>query len=105
MLFVYIIHITGSRLNQDTESKAVYFMLLKVVPSSDRISWGSDSWTSEEALGALLAFEHVIAKVLSDKVDDGYFSMDDAKELSEKLLFRNASGIYGIDPNITYISR
>ena len=78
---------------------------IEVVPSSDRISWGSDCWTSEEALGALLAFEHVIAKVLSDKVDDGYFSMDDAKELSEKLLFRNASGIYGMDPNITYISR
>ena len=60
-----------------------------MVPSIERIAWGSDTWTSEEALGALLAFQYVVASVLADKVDEGYFTIDDALIIAEKFLYKN----------------
>jgi predicted TIM-barrel fold metal-dependent hydrolase len=70
---------------------------LEVVPSSRRIAWGSDTWTSEEALGALLAFQHVLARVLAEKIEDGYLDMEDAEDVSRKIMHRNAEGIYGLE--------
>jgi len=67
---------------------------IEVVPSSDRIAWGSDSWTSEEALGALIAWKHVLATVLAEKVEEDYFSLDEAEKVAEKLMYRNALKIY-----------
>jgi hypothetical protein len=69
---------------------------MEVMPSADRIAWGSDSWTSEEALGALLAFEHVLARVLAEKVQNGYLHLEDAENFAEKLLYRNAQHIYKV---------
>jgi hypothetical protein len=68
---------------------------IEVARSSDRIAWGSDTWTSEEAIGALLAWQHVVATVLSQKVEAGYFDMAEAEALAQKLMFRNAARIYG----------
>jgi len=70
---------------------------IEVSPSNNQIAWGSDSWTSEEALGALLAYEHVVATVLSQKIDEGYFNINDAKMIGEKLLYKNASQIYNLN--------
>jgi predicted TIM-barrel fold metal-dependent hydrolase len=69
---------------------------IEVVPSIDRIAWGSDCWTSEEALGALLAFQHVVATVLSQKCRDEYIGDGDVRLIAEKLLYRNAEEIYGL---------
>jgi Amidohydrolase len=68
---------------------------IEVARSSDRIAWGSDTWTSEEAIGALLAWQHVVATVLSQKVDDGYFDRAEAEALAHKLMYRNAARLYG----------
>jgi len=69
---------------------------IEVAHSSDRIAWGSDTWTSEEAVGALLAWQHVIATVLSQKVESGYFDMSEAEALSHKLMYSNAARLYGL---------
>jgi hypothetical protein len=68
---------------------------IEVARSSDRIAWGSDTWTSEEAIGALLAWQHVAATVLSQKVEAGYFDLAEAEALAHKLMYRNAARIYG----------
>ncbi|MEN8192121.1 MAG: amidohydrolase family protein [Bacteroidota bacterium] len=60
----------------------------------DKVAWGGDSFTVEESYGALLAMRHVLAKVLSEKVEDGYLSMDEAKEIVKKVLYSNAKGLY-----------
>ena len=70
---------------------------IEVSQSSDRIAWGSDTWTSEEAVGALLAWEHVVATVLAQKVDDGYLDMEEAETLAHKLMYRNAAKLYGFE--------
>lgn len=64
------------------------------VGTSDRMYWGCDTWTSEESLGALLAARHVLATVLAAKVQDGYFSMDDAKKVAFRILYQNARELY-----------
>lgn len=69
---------------------------IETADSSAKIAWGGDSWTSEEHVGASLAWKYVVARTLGEKVDDGYFDMEDALRLAERLLHRNARGIYGL---------
>jgi hypothetical protein len=76
---------------------AALHQYLEVARSSDLIAWGSDTWTSEDAVGALLAWQYVVATVLAQKVDDGYFDMTEAEVLAHKLMYRNAAQIYGFD--------
>jgi len=71
--------------------------LLEVTPSNERIGWGGDARTGEEAFGALLAWRHVAARVLSEKVDDGYFDLSEAEALAPKLMYGNVAKLYGLD--------
>lgn len=64
--------------------------------TADKVCWGCDTWTSEESYGALLAIRHVIATVLASKVEEGYFSLEDAFEMADNLLWRNAKRLYGV---------
>ena len=70
---------------------------LEVAQTSDRIAWGGDNWTSEESYGATLAYKHVVARMLTQKVHHGYFDMDEARILAERLFFRNARDIYTLN--------
>jgi hypothetical protein len=88
MVWVPIISTTGAIL--------ALHEFIEVAPSSDLIAWGSDTWTSEEAIGALLAWRHVAARVLAEKVDDGYWDMAEAEAMAHKLMYRNAKMIYRI---------
>ena len=70
---------------------------IEIAQSIDRISWGSDTWTSEEAYGALLAYEHVVASVLAEKVTAGYINFRDAETIAEKLMYKNALETYKLN--------
>lgn len=67
---------------------------IDVARSSSRITWGGDNWTSEESYGASLAFRHVLAKVLEEKVDSGAFGWREAIRLAEKIASENNRRIY-----------
>ncbi len=60
----------------------------------DKICWGCDTWTVEESYGSLLAFRFSLCKVLSEKIADGYLSVNNAKDIINKILFDNAQNIY-----------
>ena len=77
-----------------TAAIAALHQYIEVARSNDRIAWGSDTWTSEDAVGALLAWEHVVATVLSQKVDDEYLDMDGAEQLAHGLMYANAARLY-----------
>ena len=62
--------------------------------NSQSICWGDDTWTSEENYGALMAAQHVIATVLSNKIENGYLLSSDAYELASNILCDNAKRIY-----------
>jgi predicted TIM-barrel fold metal-dependent hydrolase len=80
-----------------TAAIAALHEFIEVARSSDRIAWGSDTWTSEEAVGALLGWQHVVATVLSEKVEAGYLELEEAEVLAHKLMYRNAAHLYGFD--------
>jgi len=70
--------------------------LLDVARSNERICWGGDARTAEEAFGALLAWRHVVAQVLAEKVDAGYLARPQAERLAHKLLYANVEKLYGL---------
>lgn len=73
-------------------------MLHKLIEVSpiNRISWGCDTWTSEESFGARISFNKVLSKVLTEKVQSGYFGLEDAHIIAKKILNTNAKDLYKI---------
>ncbi len=78
-------------------TRAIAFLgeCLDVAQGADRILWGDDTWTGEEAYGARLAWEHTIATVLATRVADGLCSRRAAEHLAERLLYMNAEALFG----------
>ena len=64
------------------------------VTDAYRLTWGCDTWNSEESYGALLAMRHVLATVLSEKVEMGEYTFDYACRVAENILYNNAKKIY-----------
>jgi len=60
----------------------------------ERIFWGCDTWTAEESFGALLAFRHVLASTLAEKVLDGYLTREDAFQITDDIFFNNPQRFY-----------
>jgi predicted TIM-barrel fold metal-dependent hydrolase len=62
--------------------------------TAGRLFWGCDTWTPEESFGSLLAFCHVLASALAEKIAEGYFSREDAFLMIEQILFDNPNDFY-----------
>ncbi len=76
-------------------AKRLFHEILEV-GNADRIVWGCDTWTSEESYGSLLAFRSVLSETLSEKVESGYFDIEEARRIAENIMFRNAMDLYGL---------
>ena len=68
---------------------------IEVAQTSNLIGWGGDTWTSEEAVGAVLAWKFVVSRALSDMVSYGYMDLKKAENLANKLMYKNNAAIYG----------
>ena len=68
---------------------------LDVACSVNNITWGDDCWCTEEAVGALLAWRHIVATVIVERLSGGLLHPGEVDNLAEKLLFRNGRRIYG----------
>jgi hypothetical protein len=66
------------------------------VGTSDKICWGCDTWTSEESYGALLALRFILAKVLKEKIEDGYLCLSDARYIVDNIMYNNAARLYSL---------
>jgi predicted TIM-barrel fold metal-dependent hydrolase len=64
------------------------------VGNMDKVMWGCDTWTSIESYGAVLAIRKVLSKVFSSYVDEGYLSLDLAKEHITHILSQNARKLF-----------
>ena len=64
------------------------------VGTTDRITWGCDTWTSEESFGAMLAAKQVVAKVFAEYTDNSYLSQVDAQEFIRQIFYENAEKLY-----------
>lgn len=79
-----------------TSSAEQFLPQLLDIAGNGRICWGCDTWTAQESYGALLAIRHVLAKVFSQKVEEGFYSMPYALELAKNILYGNAKELYRI---------
>lgn len=64
------------------------------IGAASKISWGCDTWLAEDSLGALLAVKHVIAKVLSQRIEDNIYTKDLAFKICDSILRNNAKMLY-----------
>jgi hypothetical protein len=69
---------------------------LQVVPQVDRISWGGDCFTAEEAYGSLLAARDAVARALADLVADEFLDIDTAIGAAESILTTGGATTYGV---------
>ena len=76
-----------------TASNRVLHQLIEMT-QIDKICWGCDTWTVEESYGSLLAFRFSLCRVLTEKIEDGYLSVSNAKDIIDKILFDNAGKLY-----------
>lgn len=74
---------------------AALHTFLDIIPDAGHIAWGGDAWTSEESLGAIMAFRHVVAQVLSEKHATSLFRARDVECIARKLMYENAANLYG----------
>lgn len=89
-----ILDINWLPLISTTAAKQALHSYIETLRDNRRITWGTDTWTSEEAIGATLAVKHVLTEVLSEKVENGYFSINEAEKLAHKIMYENALRIY-----------
>lgn len=74
---------------------AEYFLRQSLdITDSHRLAWGCDTWTAQESYGALLALQHILAKVLSERVSEGIYSLSYAIELACRILWDNPKELY-----------
>ncbi len=66
------------------------------VGRSDQLTWGCDTWTAEESMGARLAAFHTISTVAEKKVGQGYFSKSEARYLIDSVFYDNAKALYDL---------
>jgi len=78
-----------------TAAESVIHRLIEV-GTAEKICWGCDTWTSEESYGARIALNDLLAKVLSRKIENGYFNMTDAECIVENILYNNPKSLYKI---------
>jgi predicted TIM-barrel fold metal-dependent hydrolase len=70
--------------------------MLEFLPAHKIIGFGSDNAVVEDALGESIVCRRMISRVLTGKIEDGYFSEEEAIVLAEKVLFQNAIDCFNL---------
>ena len=68
--------------------------LIETVPGNKIMAFGGDSMTVEMAYGHAVMTRQVVARVLSEKVNEGYLSQDEAVMLAQRMLRDNPASLY-----------
>ena len=84
-----------SKINLFVISDALITIVITGMSSPNRLeNVAAIRWTVEESYGSLLAFRFSLCSVLREKIEDGYLSVNNAKDIIDKILFDNAGKIY-----------
>ncbi len=70
---------------------------LEVMPACKIFAFGGDYIFVEGVLAHAKWARYNVARVLADKVDDDYFTLDEAKRIADMVLRENAQEFYGLD--------
>ena len=67
---------------------------LEIVPSNKIFAWGGDQMLIEHSYASLLLAKDLIADVLVDKINSGYFNQKVALSVMKKILGQNAINLF-----------
>lgn len=70
---------------------------IEAIPASKIFTFGGDYTIPEGTLGHAIMTREVILRVLQQKVNDGYLSLNEAQEIAQKIMFSNASAFYSVE--------
>jgi predicted TIM-barrel fold metal-dependent hydrolase len=68
---------------------------IDVASSINSITWGSDCFVPEDSIGAMLAWKFIVAKVLTERVEDKRLTISQAESLAHKFMYKNGRKVYG----------
>jgi hypothetical protein len=97
MAFVYRniwIDLTWSFLLSPSHFKRAFHEAIEILPDESRMMLGGDNWHAEESFSTFRTARQLVAEVLQEKIDQGYFKLGDAKRLAGKILFKNAEAFF-----------
>lgn len=97
LAFVYRniwLDLTWSALLSPTHFKQALHEAIEILPDESRLMIGGDNWHVEETYGAIELLRRLIGQVLQEKVDTGYFRIDDGRRLARRILSENATDFF-----------
>lgn len=97
MAFVYRniwIDLTWSLLLSPSHFKLALHEAIEILPDESRMMIGGDNWHAEETWATMRLARRLISEVLAEKVEQGYFRVDDALRLGRKILQQNAQQFF-----------
>ncbi|MBM7567220.1 amidohydrolase family protein [Paenibacillus sacheonensis] len=71
---------------------------LKILPYNKVLAFGADAFTTELTYGYLVAARDNVARALSELVEEGWLSLNDAKTVAEDWFFNNPNEFFGFKP-------
>jgi uncharacterized protein len=99
MAFVYRniwIDLTWSFLLSPSHFQRAFHEAIEVLPDESRMMFGGDNWHAEESFATFRTARRLIAEVLQEKIDSGYFTVADAQRLARKIFAENAPAFFGL---------
>jgi hypothetical protein len=100
MAFVYRnvwLDLTWSLLLSPSHFKLALHEAIEILPDDSRMMIGGDNWHVEETYGTMKLARQLIADVLQEKVADGYFGLDRAKDFASAILRENAIRFFKLE--------
>lgn len=100
MAFVYRniwIDLTWSFLLSPTHFKRALHEAIEILPDETRMMMGGDNWHAEESFATFQLARKLIAEVLQEKLDSGYFQLKDAQRLAERICYKNAEEFFDLN--------
>ena len=101
LAFVYRnvwIDLTWSFLLSPSHFKRAFHEAIEILPDESRMMFGGDNWHAEETYGTFQLARKLIGDALEEKVGDGYFGLADARRLTRKIFYENATAFFGLPP-------
>jgi uncharacterized protein len=99
MAFVYRniwIDLTWSFLLSPSHFKRAFHEAIELLPDEGRMMLGGDNWHAEESFSTFRTARGLVAEVLQEKLDHGYFSPADAERLAKKIFVSNAESFFAV---------
>lgn len=100
MAFVYRniwIDLTWSFLLSPSHFKRAFHEAIEILPDESRMMFGGDNWHAEESFATFRLARKLTGQALQEKIDDGYFRLEEAQRLGHRIFSENGRAFFGLE--------